>query len=275
MMLQGQNSQVWEASQIGNGRHFAIKVLLPDKAKISAIRGGLYHEAKVGMQFEHPNVIRTVELIKGAEPYIIMDYFPSTNLKLRLLYKHDLIKEKAHSIIEQAAKGLYHIHEQGWLHRDVKPDNILINSSGDVRIIDFGLARPIRNSFLSRLLWGMARKLPFKWTTQGTRSYMSPEQIRNDVLDERADIYSFGMTIFEMIAGRPPFRGDSPAQILQKQLYENPMPPKNYNTNITDEFNNFVMKMISKDPEERPRDFGDFLSKFRDLKIFKVDPVKK
>ena len=128
-----------------------------------------------------------------------MEYFPAGNLKVRIMRKElDFLREKGQDILKQAATGLAFMNAKGWVHRDVKPDNILVASSGDVRIIDFALAQ--------RIPTGLVQVLLAQGKTQGTRSYMSPEQIRGQPLDGRADIYSFGAMCYEMVTGRPPFR---------------------------------------------------------------------
>src|SRR5436190_23821215 len=138
-----------------------------------------------------------------------MEFFPSSNVKLRIMRKDPLVKEKCRSIIEQAATALAFMNDKGWVHRDVKPDNILVNSIGEVRLIDFALAQRVSKGGGFSLF----RK---RQKAQGTRSYMSPEQIRGDPLDGRADVYSFGATLYEFLTGRPPFRADSPQILLQK-----------------------------------------------------------
>ncbi|HZZ80551.1 MAG TPA: serine/threonine-protein kinase, partial [Gemmataceae bacterium] len=185
-LLTGQQSQVWEVVETSSHRHFAMKLLLPDCAKNADSRKMLYHEATVGKELTHPNVIRIVYVSEEKENhYFVMEYFPAGSLKVRLINKQfDFIKERAHSIFKQAATGLAYMNASGWVHRDIKPDNLLVNSAGELRIIDFAIAEKIKApSFFNRLFHK-------KGLVQGTRSYMSPEQIRGEILDGRADIYS-------------------------------------------------------------------------------------
>src|SRR5436853_2438779 len=128
-----------------------------------------------------------------------MEFFPAGSLSLRIKRKDDqFLRDKAQEILKQTATALAFMNAKGWVHRDVKPDNILVNSAGEVRIIDFALAQRIEKpSFLRRLL-------RMKPSVAGTRSYMSPEQIRGQPLDGRADIYSFGATAYEIVGSRPP-----------------------------------------------------------------------
>ena len=168
-----------------------------------------------------------------------MEFFPAGNLKLRIMHKKwDFIKEKAHDIFKQAATALAYMNASGWVHRDVKPDNIIVNSAGEVRLIDFALAEKVSKG-------GMFRKR--KGRTAGTRSYMSPEQVRGEGLDGRADIYSFGATMYEVITGRPPFRANSPTELLNKQITEKPLSPRSINPEVTEECAALVLRMLAKE----------------------------
>jgi eukaryotic-like serine/threonine-protein kinase len=274
VMWTGQTSQTWEVVEGHSFRHFALKLLLPEKVQSGDDRNLLFHEAAVGMSMHHPNVIKMFKCVKDRKnPYIIMEYFPGHNLKLRIMRKHDLLKAKAHSILEQAANGLMHMHMKGWVHRDVKPDNILVNSAGEVRVIDFALAKRINAGgagFFSRLFGKKGTKL-----TSGTRSYMSPEQVLGQQLDQRADIYSFGATMYELATGRPPFRGASPGDLLHKHIKEKAISPQTYNPEVTDDCAALILRCLSKDRKDRPKDFHEFLAAFRVTRFFQGDTLEK
>src|SRR5581483_6343852 len=134
LMMTGQTSQVWEAVEVASNRHFAIKLLLPEKLQDTEHRQLLFHEAEVGMKLAHPNVIKIVKVVKDKHnPHFVMEFFPAGNLKLRIMHKKwDFIKEKAQDIFKQAATALAYMHASGWVHRDVKPDNIMVNAAGEV-----------------------------------------------------------------------------------------------------------------------------------------------
>jgi len=260
-MVTGQTSQVWEVVEVSSGRHFAMKLLLPERVHDSIHRNFLFHEAEVGKQLAHPNIIRIIKVDHGAEtPHIVMEYFPAGNLKLRIIRKeHDFLREKGHDIIKQAATGLAFMNAKGWVHRDVKPDNILVASSGDVRIIDFALAQKIAAG------WRWFRR---KAKPQGTRSYMSPEQIRGHPLDGRADVYSFGATCYEMVTGRPPFRAATSQELLTKHITEKPVSPRHHNPDVSEQFAEMILRMLAKKKEERPRDFHEVLMALRGVRIY-------
>jgi serine/threonine protein kinase len=271
LMMTGQTSQVWESTELSSGRHFAIKMLLPEHARSPMQRHYLFHEYHVGKQVTHPKIIKMLDLRRDPEhPYVIMEFFPSTNLKLRLMHKDPFVRENLKEIIEQTANALAYMHSKGWVHRDVKPDNILVASSGEVRLIDFALAQRVRKR--KKNLFGRMKK---SGRAQGTRSYMSPEQIRAEALDARADVYSLGITIYELLTYRPPFRAASAQDLLVKQLFEKPASPLQYNADVASEMADLVMKMLEKKPEDRPPDMEAFLMQFRKVPIFKPAALKK
>jgi serine/threonine protein kinase len=170
-------------------------------------------------------------------------------------------------VITHASEGLAYFHKQGWIHRDIKPDNYLMKPNGDTKLIDFALAVKRRPAFWPRL--------PAKYhPVQGTRSYMSPEQIRGQRLDERADIYSFGCMLFELLAGKPPFTGESTQDLLNKHLRSAAPPVQAFNRNVTEQFGNLIRRLLSKLPQDRPKTMDDFLAEFRGTKVFVRDPPR-
>jgi serine/threonine protein kinase len=275
--MTGQTSQVWEAIQEGTGRRYALKMLLPERAREPEHRKYIDTEAKVGKLLQHPKIIKVFEYFREKEnPHFVMEFFPGANLKVRIMHvwssaggalrdverdrkKSEFIITSAAQIIEQSAEALAYMHDKGWLHKDVKPDNILVNGVGEVRLIDFALAERINKWFGGR------------GPVQGTRSYMSPEQIRNEKLDQRADSYSFACTMFEMLTGRPPFRADSPKSLLEKHLYEKARTPRSLNPALTAEVDDLIMQMLSKDRKDRLDNMHEFLAKFRGMKIYTTD----
>jgi serine/threonine protein kinase len=266
----GQNSQVWEVVETSSHRHFALKLLLREKNKDSDAKRMLYHEAKVGLEMRHPNVIRIVYVSNEKEHhYFVMEYFPAGSLKSRLINKnYDFIKERAHSIFKQAATGFAYITASGWVHRDIKPDNLLVNSAGDLRIIDFALAMRIKTpGFFNKLFHR-------KGAVGGTRSYMSPEQIRGEMLDGRADIYSYGATLYELVTYRPPFRAASNQDLLQKHILEKPVPPIVHVPDLTQDFSDLVMRCLAKRREQRPGSFHEVLKAITQLRVYKTDPLR-
>lgn len=262
-MATGQTSQVWEVVEPASGRHFAMKLLLPEKVGDHEHRKTLFHEADVGKSLAHPNIIKIVTVIRDLHnPAFVMEFFPAGSIKTRLIQKQTAyLREKAHELLKQAATGLAFMNAKGWVHRDVKPDNFLANAGGEVRLIDFALSQRLPSGF-QKMFWR-------KQQAQGTRSYMSPEQILGQPLDGRADIYSFGATCYEIVAGRPPFRGMSSDDLLLKHIREKPITPRQYAPDITEEFAQLVLRMLNKKREDRPRDFHEVLMALRALRVYK------
>jgi serine/threonine protein kinase len=262
----GQTTQVWEVIDQNNGEKYAMKLLLPDAFKDAAQKATLKFEAKVMESLDHPNIIKFHKLFMGKNHgYLVMELFKAPNLKSQtqgdLLVLHLRLKR----LIEQVAQGMAHFHDKGWIHKDLKPDNILFSKSAELRIIDFSLSAKLKQGMLSNL--GMGKKL-----IQGTRTYMAPEQIRCKKLGAYTDIYNFGIAIFEMLTGRSPYAGSTPNDLLKKHLSEQVPAPSMHNPNVSPEMDRVVMKMMAKKPENRQKTFSEVLSEIRNISLFKESP---
>jgi serine/threonine protein kinase len=263
----GQNSMILEVAQEGTGKRFALKELLASRAEDSSERKVFTFEAKLGQELRHPNIIRVHEFVNDKkQPYFVMDYFPGLTLRLVIGKPQDfaLAPGRPHSVLRQTAEALAYMHEKGWAHRDVKPENILVNKSGEVRLIDFALTK--------RIPTGLAKLFARKPPREGTYSYLSPDVILRMPPSPLADIYSFGITCYEMATGRQPFRANSPQELLQKHLNDRPTPPIMHNPNITQEYNDLVLKMLVKKPSDRLQNLREFASRLSRIRIFKDDP---
>ena len=261
-------SSLIEGLQEGTGKRVAIKQLLPSNADDRSARKALQYEAALGIDLRHPNLVRVHEYVADpVQPYIVMDFFPSQHMRLCLARPKDypLPKSQLHRIITQTAQALAYIHDKGYVHRDIKPENILYNKSGEVRLIDYGMTLKIPTG-LSKLFAG-------KPPCQGTHAYIAPEQIRRKPVSTSADMYSLGVTIYELACGKKPFSADSLSELLNKHLKAKPSPPTMHNSNITKEFADLTLQMLAKNPSERPATMRDFLSRFGRIRIFQDDPV--
>jgi serine/threonine-protein kinase len=258
----GKTCQLWEAINDNEGKRYAIKVLLAEYVKDKTEVAFLKHEYEVGSKLDHPRVVRHYYFGRGQSVYLVMEMFQAPNIKMVVQQGGiEEITPHIHKVVSQAAEGLAYFHKQGWIHRDIKPDNYLMKPNGETKLIDFALA--------VRKPSGLAKLFPKRSSlVQGTRSYMSPEQIRGQHLDERADIYSFGCMLFEMVAGKPPFTGSSTQELLNKHLSSPPPPVQAYNRSVTEQCGNLIKRMLNKKPDDRPRTMDDFLTVFHSIQVF-------
>lgn len=257
----GQTSQVWQAYHDGSRKYVAVKMLQREYARDKEHVRFLKWEYTVAGKIEHERICRVYQF--GRErgiPYLALEWFPAPNLKIRIRQGPAALRPIAGKVAIQAAEGVAEFCRRGWVHRDVKPDNFLVSDSGDVKLIDFGLAHKAKK--------GWARLFARKSKVQGTRSYMSPEQIRGKPLDERADLYSLACTIFELFAGGPPFTGVSANDLLMQHI-AGPVPSlKARNSEVTDEFSEILQVAMAKTPERRQRSLDEFLRQLRSVKIY-------
>jgi eukaryotic-like serine/threonine-protein kinase len=262
----GVTTEVWEAVKTDDPTRYVIKLLKRDKRKEKEHVVSLKNEFECGKTLKHKNVIRIYDFnTEGESTYLVMEHFEHENLKLQLRSGPQKVAHLALKIIEQAAEALFYFNSEGWIHRDVKPDNFLVSDEGVVKLIDFAISTRQKSGLTSMFSFG-------KKAVQGTRSYMSPEQIRNQNLDARADVYSFGCTLFELLCGKPPFTGTNADELLNKHL-TGPIPNVQVqNDNVTPEFANVLKKMMAKRREERPATMYEFLKEFRSMRVFKVLP---
>ena len=265
----GQNSEVWQVAEVGGTRRCVMKLLLPELIGKASHRKMLKHEDAVGRSLEHPFIIdfHGYHGNKG-NPYLLMEYFPSANLKLRLLrQEHDeFIRPNFRKLMLRTAAALGHLHDKGWVHRDVKPDNLLTNKACEVRLIDFALAERIAGKW--KKMFARSK------TSAGTRSYMSPEQIRGLPLDQRADIYSLGVMAYEIAAGKLPYVATSANELLQKHVYAQ-VPELHPDTGVTDAFRGLVARMMSKKPEARPENTDEFIAELNRIRIYEDEDLTK
>ncbi len=262
----GNTCEVWEAMEEQEQKRYAIKILRQkfrdDKDEIASLK----FEYTVGKDLNSPRIIKLLDYrVEGGTPFLLMELFSELNMKQALRRGPESLAYMIDTIVEQAAEGLYHMHEKGWIHRDIKPDNYLVSRSGETKLIDFTIAER-KKTGLGKLFHRAAK------TTAGTRSYMSPEQIQGKLCDERSDIYSFGCVLFEAVTGKPPYTGSNPNELLTKHLTASIPTPLVYNDNVTPEFASLTKKMMSKKPEQRFNTMWEFLKEYRTTQVFKKKP---
>jgi len=262
----GNSCQVWEAIESSTGERFALKVLRPDFRNDKTELTFLKNEYDIAAQLSHPNVIKVYKLVmEGNAPFIALELFSELNMKQALRRGPESLAYMLDKIIVQSSEALYYMHSKNFVHCDVKPDNFLVSRDGEVKLIDFTISQKMKTG-LARLLSGRAKNV------QGTLSYMAPEQIRGESLDQRADVYSFGCVLFELATGKAPYTGTSPNELLNKHISAAIPSPLVANDNVTQEFANLLKSMMAKKADARISSMWEVLKQVRAIKIFKKQP---
>jgi len=246
----GRKCQIWEASDESQTKRVAVKLVSPESAFEKDIRQLLKHELNVSRSLQHSGIIHIERYsTAGKLPHLVMELFRHPNLKMRLTAGTESVIGQAQFIAQNAADAISHLHEKRWVHRDLKPENILVDDSGNIRLIDLGIAsRP--PGILSQLI-------PLKRTVQGSPSYMSPEQIRGSRVGYAGDIYSFGCLLYELVTGQAPFTGSTQQELLSKQLYATPPFASATNPGVTPQLDRFIRELLAKQPKERPSSMAE------------------
>jgi len=260
----GNDSQVWEVTEAG-GRRFAMKVLLPEALEDRETVQTLKREGKAGQLFEHPNLVKIHDtVVTKQHAYLIMDFFRAPNLKTHIHSSLHEVHLRIDKLVEQLCLALAYMHDRGWLHRDVKPDNILLNKGSEVRLIDFSLAMRY-SSGLGKLFAGKVKEI------QGTKSYIAPETLLRKPPTPQTDMYSLGVTLYLALTGELPITGQSPTELLKNHLRVTPTTPSDVNPNITPEMDEWVMRLLAKKPANRFKTMDEAYSSIRAIKVFKED----
>lgn len=257
---------MWEAVEEPSQKRFALKVLKQKYRDDKVETALLKFEYTVASELTSPHIIKIHEYrIEAGTPFLVMELFSELNMKQALRRGPDSLAFMLDTIVDQAALALYHMHDKGWIHRDIKPDNFLVSRTGETKLIDFTIAERKKKG-LGKMFHRASK------TVQGTRSYMSPEQIQGKICDERSDVYSFGCVLFEAVTGKPPYTGQTPNDLLTKHLNASIPSPIVHNDNVTPEFAALVKRMMAKKPEQRPPSMYEFRKEYRALQVFKKRP---
>lgn len=253
----GGMSDVFKALCHKLNRLVAIKLLKEEFSSDSGFVSKFKMEAQAAARLSHPNIVNIYDVVdEGNLHYIVMELIEGITLKNYISKKGCLDVKEAIGVAMQVAQGIAAAHEQGIIHRDIKPQNIIIARDGKVKVADFGIARAASSQTLSA-------------TAVGSVHYISPEQARGGYSDVRSDIYSLGITMYEMVAGRVPFQGDNTVTVALAHLETPITPPSYYNEDIPIGLENIILKSTEKKPEYR---YTSMVEVIADLRHALVDP---
>jgi serine/threonine protein kinase len=246
----GGMGKVYRAHDTKLNEEVALKLIKPEIAADKRTVERFHNEIKIARKISHKNVCRTHDLHQeGKTLFLTMEYVRGEDLKSLIHRTKTLSVGTALSIAHQVAEGLGEAHKLGITHRDLKPENIMIDKDGQAKIMDFGIARSLYSGGITA-----------EGGIIGTPEYMSPEQVEGKPADPRADIYSLGIILYEMVTGRAPFEGDTPFSVAYKHRHEAPEEPRKFNPQLPDALNRLILRCMEKNREARYKTAQELLA---------------
>ena len=243
----GGMAEVYRARDIRLDRVVAVKTLRDDLARDHTFQARFRREAQSAASLNHPSIVAVYDTGEDSSgnshiPYIVMEYVDGRTLRDLLRDDRRLLPERAVEITDGVLRALDYSHRNGIVHRDIKPGNVMLTRAGQVKVMDFGIARAVSDA-----------QATMTQTAQviGTAQYLSPEQARGERVDARSDLYSAGCLLYELLTGRPPFLGDSPVAIAYQHVRENPVPPSHLDPEVPPWADAIVLRAMAKDPRDR------------------------
>jgi serine/threonine-protein kinase len=243
----GGMAEVYLAHDTRLGRQVAVKTLRADLARDPSFQARFRREAQSAASLNHPAIVAVYDTgedyIDGVSiPYIVMEYVDGSTLRELLHSGRKLLPERAMEMTVGILQGLEYAHRSGIVHRDIKPANVMLTRNGQVKVMDFGIARAMGDSGMTMTQTA---------AVIGTAQYLSPEQAKGEQVDARSDLYSTGCLLYELLTVRPPFVGDSPVAVAYQHVREEAQPPSVFDPEITPEMDAIVLKALVKDPNYR------------------------
>ena len=255
----GGMADVYRAFDRLEGRDVAVKILKNEYTKNDEFLQRFKNESKAIAVLSHPNIVKVYDVSFGDRiQYIVMEYIDGITLKEYISHQHVIPWKEAVHFTVQILQALQHAHEKGIVHRDMKPQNIMLLQDGSIKVTDFGIARFSNNE--TRTMTDKAI---------GSVHYIAPEQARGDNTDGKADIYSVGVMLYEMLTGKLPFDADSAVSVAIMQMQSDPKPLREINDKIPEGIEEITLRAMRKDPKQRYANAGEMLEA---IEIFRHNP---
>jgi beta-lactam-binding protein with PASTA domain/tRNA A-37 threonylcarbamoyl transferase component Bud32 len=243
----GGMAEVYRGRDLRLDRTVAIKTLRTDLARDQTFQARFRREAQSAASLNNPSIVAVYDtgedMSSGTPvPFIVMEFVDGRTVRDLLIEGHRLLPERTLEITSGVLRALEYSHQAGIVHRDIKPGNVMVTRNGDIKVMDFGIARAMSDA-----------QATMTQTAQviGTAQYLSPEQARGERVDARSDLYSTGCLMYELLTGRPPFTGDSPVAIAYQHVRENPVPPSRLDPSLPPWADSIVLKAMAKSPNDR------------------------
>ena len=264
-IAEGGMGTVYKARHQGTGHLAAIKIVPAHLTKNTVLLKRFEQEYIAAKTLDHANIVRALDFgQEGGSPYLVMEYVDGESLGQRLEREHHVPEGEAIRIIAQVAQGLYRAHKKGLVHRDVKPDNVLLTSTGQVKLADLGLVKEIDTDLnLTRTGRGL-----------GTPHFMAPEQFRNAKnADIRCDIYSLAATLYQMVTGELPFKSCGPLDAWMKKIHNELTPPRHLMPSLSERVDWAIRRAMNPDPNFRPASCCEFVEDLTGHSTRKITPI--
>jgi eukaryotic-like serine/threonine-protein kinase len=250
-IAEGGMGTVYKGRDRSSGAVVAIKIVPPHISKNSTLLKRFQQEYKTASSLDHPNIVRAMEFgFQGASPYLVMEFVEGESLGQKIEREGAMAESEAIRLIAQVAQGLHKAHKAGLVHRDVKPDNILVTPDGQAKLTDLGLVKELETDLnLTRTGRGL-----------GTPHFMAPEQFREaKTADSRADIYSLAATLYMMVTGELPFKSCGPLDAWMKKIHNELTPPRQVVTGLSERIDWAIRRAMSADKNQRPQTCREFV----------------
>jgi serine/threonine-protein kinase len=244
-------ASIFRATDLANGRTVAIKIPHPEMEADLLLFDRFKREQEIGEKLDHPGVMKVFKDAKRSRIYMVMEWVEGQLLRNLLSAAGRLPPERASRITARVCEALDYIHSHGVVHRDMKPENIMVDPEDNIKLIDFGIAA---NEGSRRLTFANLSNV------MGTPDYISPEQVRGKRGDARSDIYAMGVMLYEMLTGKVPFTGNNPFLIMNDRLLNSPVPPREVDASISPALQEIIYRALEREPKNRYATAREFAS---------------